>query len=526
MLLAKWLGFIFLSNYLMQPVALIFPHQLFQYHPALERAKEVILVEEWLYFKELNFHKQKLVLHRASMKAYEDFLTGKKIKVSYIEATDERSDIRKTILWLAKEKCEQIHIANLTDDWLKRRLHKACKANGIQVYEYPTPMFLNDAADLDPFFDKNGYHQTSFYIQQRKQRKLLLTPNGKPEGGKWSFDEANRKRFPKNGVLPQYHFPEENKWVLEAKKYVEKNFEGNYGESDAKIQHQPASYPTTFAEAEQWLGDFLENRFSHFGIYEDAIVKNENILFHSLLSPLLNIGLLTPDVVLKKAFDAAGDQKIHIASLEGFMRQLIGWREYIHLVYEREGRKQRKQNFWGFTRKIPHTFWSGETGIEPVDNVIKKLLQSGYSHHIERLMVMGNFMLLCEFDPDEVYKWFMEMYIDSYDWVMVPNTYGMTQFADGGLMMTKPYISGSNYLMKMGDYKKGDWQQVWDGLFWHFMHKQRHFFESNPRLSFLLRILDKMANETREAHFKNANLFLKQLDIWNNEKSLDKGDTL
>ena len=453
-----------------------FPHQLFQHHPALEKTKDVVLIEEWLYFKEINFHKQKLVLHRASMKAYEAFLKQKKYEVTYVEANDNESDIEKAITWLGKQKCEQIHIANVTDNWLKRRLDKACKAANIQVYEYRTPMFLNDISNLNQYFDSNGYHQTNFYIQQRKQRKLLLTPAGKPEGGKWSFDEANRKRFPKNGVLPQYRFPKENEWVAEAKQYVEKNFKNNYGDADAQIEHQPFVYPTTYAEADAWLDDFLENRFSHFGAYEDAIVKNENILFHSLLSPLLNIGLITPDVVLQKALDAAADYKVHIASLEGFIRQLIGWREYIHLVYEREGRKQRTQNFWGFTRKIPHTFWSGETGIEPVDNVIKKLLQCGYSHHIERLMVMGNFMLLCEFDPDDVYKWFMEMYIDSYDWVMVPNTYGMTQFADGGLMMTKPYISGSNYLVKMGDYKKGDWQPVWDGLFWRFMHTQRHFF--------------------------------------------------
>lgn len=509
----------------MKPVAIIFPHQLFEHHPALKEAKTIILIEERLFFKELNFHKQKLVLHRASMKAYEDFLKKKKHKVIYIEANDKNSDIRKTISWLGEEKCEQMHIADVADDWLKRRLNKACKTAGIHVYEYPTPMFLNDTDNLNSYFNKHGYHQTDFYIQQRKQRKLLLTPDGKPEGGKWSYDEANRKRFPKNGVLPPYQFPKENEWVKEAKEYVQKNFGSNYGDLDARLQHQSAVYPTTFKEAEKWLDEFLANRFSHFGIYEDAIVKNENILFHSLLSPLLNIGLLTPDVVLKKAFAAAVDYKIHIAASEGFLRQLIGWREYIHLVYEREGRKQRTQNFWDFKRKIPYTFWTGETGIEPVDNVIKKLLQCGYTHHIERLMVMGNFMLLCEFDPDDVYKWFMEMYIDSYDWVMVPNTYGVTQFADGGLMMTKPYISGSNYLIKMGDYKKGEWQQIWDGLFWRFMHKQRHFFESNPRLSFLLSTWDKMPDETKRKHLKNANLFLKQLDTWNEEKQADAKGT-
>jgi len=201
--------------------------------------------------------------------------------------------------------------------------------------------------------------------------------------------------------------------------------------------------------------------------------------------------------------------------LEGFIRQIVGWREYIHLVYEREGRRQRTRNFWGFTRTIPTPFWKGETGIAPVDAVIKKLLQCGYSHHIERLMIMGNFMLLCEFNPHEVYRWFMELYIDSYDWVMVPNTYGITQFADGGLMMTKPYISGSNYIMKMSNYKKDNtWQPVWDGLFWRFMYVHRAFFKSNPRLSFLLRTWDKMSAATKEKHLHAANNFLSKLDAF------------
>ena len=476
------------------------------------------MVEEWLYFKELDFHKQKLVLHRASMQFYKDWLLKKQYNVSYVEATEERADVRKLIAWLSNQKCEDIHVADVTDDWLRRRLQSAAQKYNIKLHEYATPMFINEVKHWNEYFDNKGYFQAHFYMQQRKQRKLLLTPDGKPEGGKWSHDEANRKRFPKGGLLPNYRFPNENFYTSEAKKYVEKNFAKNYGSVDCIMQHQPATFATAFEEAEHWLDDFLENRFSHFGIYEDAIVKGENILFHSQLSPLLNIGLLTPDVVIKKAMEAAAVYKIHLSALEGFIRQIIGWREYIHLVYEREGRKQRRQNFWNFSRKIPYTFWTGETGIEPVDNVIKKLLQCGYTHHIERLMVMGNFMLLCEFDPDDVYKWFMEMYVDSYDWVMVPNTYGVTQFADGGLMMTKPYISGSNYLMKMGDYAKGEWQAVWDGLFWRFMDKQRPFFESNPRLSFLLRMLDKMPAGTKAKHLHNANKFLSQLDEWNDEK--------
>ena len=191
---------------------------------------------------------------------------------------------------------------------------------------------------------------------------------------------------------------------------------------------------------------------------------------------------------------------------------MIGWREFIRIVYEREGCKQRTKNFWGFDRKIPESFWQGTTGILPVDNVIHKVLKTGYSHHIERLMVIGNFMLLCEFHPDEVYRWFMALYVDAYDWVMVPNVYGMSQFADGGLVTTKPYVSGSNYLLKMGDYQKGVWTEIWDGLFWRFMHVHRDFFLTNPRLGMLIKTFDKMPDEKRNTHIEVAENYLNQLD--------------
>jgi deoxyribodipyrimidine photolyase-related protein len=180
-------------------------------------------------------------------------------------------------------------------------------------------------------------------------------------------------------------------------------------------------------------------------------------------------------------------------------------------MYECTGVEARTKNFWGFDRKIPKSFYDGTTGIVPVDMAIKKVLKTGYCHHIERLMVLGNFMLLCEFDPDEVYRWFMELFIDAYDWVMVPNVYSMSQFADGGLMATKPYISGSNYLRKMGDYPKGDWQEIWDGLFWRFMHVHRDFFTGNPRLGMLVGSLDRMSSEKRNQHIQKAESYLNSL---------------
>lgn len=489
-------------------VTLIFPHQLFENHPALQKGRPVYLVEEWLFFRQYRFHKQKLVLHRASMRFYENWLHQRGYTVHYIETDARENDGRQLVAHLAEQKVTDIHVAALTDDWLYKRIQAACSKHNIVLHVYDSPNFLNTPQNVAEYFSKKKtYFQTDFYTWQRKQRNILLEKDGKPVGGKWTFDADNRQRFPKKEKAPVLGLPKENAYVTEAKQYVQQHFPKNYGSIDS-----PCLFVTTFAEAETWLDDFLQNRFANFGIYEDAIVAKEAVLHHSVLSPMLNIGLLQPQQIIDKAIIAAEKYNVPFNSLEGFTRQILGWREFIRIVYEREGGKQRSTNYWQFKRKIPAGFWTGETGIPPIDITIQKILQTGYCHHIERLMVLGNFMLLCEFDPHEVYRWFMEMFIDAYDWVMVPNVYGMTQFADGGLMTTKPYISGSNYLMKMSDYEKGDWQAVWDGLFWRFMHVHRDFFLQNPRLGMLIKTFDKMTTEKQQLHLTHAEKFLNQLD--------------
>ncbi|QXV66725.1 cryptochrome/photolyase family protein [Mucilaginibacter sp. 21P] len=494
-------------------VTLIFPHQLFKKHPAVGAGRPVYLIEEGLFFNQYNFHKKKLVLHRASMQYYADFLKEQGINVTYIEATDKLCDIRKLVPHLVKQGVDNIHYAHVADDWLGKRIVSACEKQNVGIKKYDSPNFLNSAEEVADYFDgRKTYFQTDFYTAQRKQRNILLEGKDKPLGGKWTYDVENRQKFPKNEIVPMLNPPTENKYVKDAITWVEKHYPDNYGDTRSPFGNIGGFYPVTHQQAQLWLKDFLKNRFQKFGVYEDAMVIGETFLYHSILSPLINTGLLDPQEVIDKTLDYAAENDIPLNSLEGFIRQVMGWREFIHLVYEREGVKQRTKNYWGFKRRIPKTFWTGETGILPVDIVIKRVLHTGYSHHIERLMIMGNFMLLCEFDPDDVYRWFMEMYIDAYDWVMVPNTYGMTQFADGGLMMTKPYISGSNYLMKMGNWPKGDWQETWDGLFWRFMHKHRKFFTQNPRLGMLVRSFDKMDEAKKKRHLHNAEEFLKRLD--------------
>lgn len=489
-------------------IGLLFPHQLFREHPMLGNVDKIYLVEEFLFFKQYKFHKQKIEFHRASMKAMEADLKSSGVVCTYIEAGEERSDVRVLIQNLFSKMKGELHYIDPTDDWLRKRIEQQANSERIQAHGYESPLFLNTTDELESFFreDKKSYFQTTFYKQQRTKRNILLNEDGSPVGGQWSFDAENRKKYPKNQIPPEIIFPNSNTFWDEAVAYTRNHFGKNPGELDAA-----PLYPVTPGDAERWFGQFLQKRFSAFGDYEDALVADAWLLHHSLLTPLLNTGLLKSQDVIDQALDFADQSDVPLNSLEGFVRQIIGWREFIRGMYECKGREMRTRNFWGFDRKIPASFYNATTGIGPVDSVIRKVLKTGYCHHIERLMVLGNFMLLCEFDPDEVYRWFMELFIDAYDWVMVPNVYGMSQFADGGLFATKPYISGSNYLRKMSDYPAGPWQEIWDALFWRFVGKHKDFFGKNPRLSMMGRTFERMSDEKKSAHFSNANVFLEHL---------------
>lgn len=506
----------------MREIILVFPHQLYRQHPALKGGREIIIIEEWLYFRQYAFHKQKLILHRASMKFYQQYLVSLGHKVRYIESTQAVSDIRQLIPELAGKGVKQIHYADTTDNWLEKRLAAACNKYECTLRKYNSPNFLSTPQQVQEYLDKKkNYFQTDFYIQQRRNHRILVDAQLQPVGGKWSYDAANRLKIPKGKTIPSVKMPQENKYVREARNYVDKNFADNPGSGSTPFpkMSEAGFYPVTFDEANDWLEKFITNRFQNFGVYQDAMLQHESILYHGVLTPMLNIGLLQPAQIIDKAVDAVVAGEVPLNSAEGFIRQVLGWREFVQIVYTQEGSKQRTTNHWGFNRKIPYSFWEGKTGIVPVDAVVKRVLQSGYAHHIERLMVLGNFFVLCEFDPDEVYRWFMELFIDAYDWVMVPNIYGMSQFADGGLMATKPYISSSNYLFKMGDWKKlqpaGNilpWHDTWDALFWRFMHVHRDLLSANPRIGMLLKTFDKMPKQKREQHLAIGEKYLEKLD--------------
>jgi len=488
---------------------IVLPNQLFKESLFHKKDFKVFLIEEHLFFNQYKFHKQKISFHRATMKFYDDYLNTFGCNTEYVESFSKESNIKLLIEKINNLGYEIIEIYDPVDYLLNKRLKNACAELNIRLVIHETELFINTSEELKDFFkeSKKKFFQTSFYKSERKKRNVLIDIEGKPEGGEWTYDILNRKKFPKDEIPPKIINPKKNKYVIESEKYVTKYFNENYG------SFGQFNYPTTIEESENWFRNFLKERFDKFGDYEDAIVKHNLTLNHSILSPLMNVGFINPKKVIKESIEYAEEYDIPINSTEGFIRQIMGWREFIRGVYSVKGTFERTNNYWGFNRKIPESFYSGKTGIEPIDTSIKKVLKTGYLHHIERLMVLGNFMLLCEFDPDEVYKWFMELFIDSYDWVMVPNIYGMSQFADGGLMSTKPYISSSNYIYKMSDYNKNEWDKVWDGLFWRFMDKQRDFFIKNPRLRMLINTFDKMDPIKKENHLINGEKFIKSITI-------------
>jgi len=486
----------------MTSASLIFPHQLFEVHPAIEKGRSIFLAEDPLFFGNdehhpVAFHKQKLVLHRASMQAYTDELRSAGHTVNNIPHTN-------TYQAALPDGLTEIHLADPHDFILEKRLRIFAEKRSITLHIYPSPAFLSPPEFLEEHIAKKKKpFMASFYQAQRKRMDILIEKNGDPTGGQWSFDEDNRKKLPKGHEPPAPPKTLGNDYVKTASAHIDLHFSENFGSS------KNFRYPVTRADAKAWLKTFIDERFKDFGPYEDALSTEHPFINHSLLTPMLNIGLLSPQEIIDTALSTR--KKIPLNSLEGFVRQIIGWREFMHGIYKHRGPEIRTTNFFQHTRPIPKSFYDGTTGIPPIDRIIRQLLDEAYCHHIERLMILGNFMLLCRFDPDEVYKWFMELFIDSYDWVMVPNVYGMSQFADGGTFTTKPYISGSNYVLKMSNEKKGAWTDTWDALFWTFVADHKDLFLKNPRSSMMARNWEKFSSEKQETHRSNAETFLASL---------------
>ena len=455
------------------------------------------------YFK---FHKHKLIFYLSAMREYKDALIKNKYKCTYCKLDGQKINHKyedKLELFINKNKIKKLKIFEIPDSFFRNRIVNFCKKKNIDLEIIQSPMFMSDRALLKEYFEKNKKpFLINFYKLQRINQNILIK-NNLPTGGKWSFDEDNRKKLPKNIQIPPIKLPSENKNIKDVKILIDEKFKKHPGNISGFL------IPTNRETALNWLQSFFKDRFKNFGDYEDALTTESNLVFHSLLSPLLNIGLLVPSEVIQDALKYHKKNKIPLNSFEGFIRQILGWREFIKGTYDKYENQMVKGNFWNHKRKLTSSWYTGTTGIDPLDHFIKEVNACGYTHHIPRLMVISNIMNLAGIHPKEIYRWFMEMFVDSSDWVMVPNVFSMGTFSDGGIFATKPYICGSNYILKMSNFKKGEWCDIVDGLYWSFIERNMSEIKKNYRMSMMANAYKKISEERKKTIFTKANKFIK-----------------
>ena len=446
---------------------ILLPNQLYDLKKLKIDYKKIYLVLHEKYIDRYRYNKNRLIFMFSCIYAFieeykvitvDDF---KKIALSEVIQYFDPTDIE-------------------IDTQIKMRFKKAEKIE--------SPNFLFTTTELDDYNnrkvthineEKNKYFNATFYRWAREKLDVLMK-NGKPEGGSFSFDTENRKPFEKSYEEPKIKLFK-NKFYTKAEKYVETNYSNNPGEFTPFL-------PVTRKEAQKYFQEFLKKKLSKFGPYEDAIREDVTIGYHSAISALINIGLLDPKDIVEKTIKYYSTHSVKIESVEGFLRQIISWREYSRMLYLREHEKFNKQNFFKHKRKINDGWYTGDTKIYPIDVVIKKALKYAYLHHIERLMLIANFMLLTRLNPKDCYEWFISIVsIDAYEWVMEPNVYGMGLHSVGTLMMNRPYFSSSNYIQKMSTYKSksGDpiklgneeytWDEVFDALYYSFINDNQTY---------------------------------------------------
>jgi len=473
---------------------ILFPDQLFNpSHFKDYQISTIHIIEHPVYFgfrnkmKPMKFNKKKLILHRASILAYIDELREKtNVKINHVRFSYNNThynDLYK-------------HIRYLVFDPVDHQLISELGFFDITILE--TPTFLNTTEDLLPYIENERFQHSSFYKDQISRHQIY--------GIKQTTDRENREAIP---ITDKYFPPSplnrkiperEKRYVSSAIKFVERTFPNNYGSVD------DFWVPITRKEARKSLRKFLVERFTEFGRYQDAIIPHKNTLYHSVLSPMINIGLLSP----REVVDAAilyykRYSTIPYNSYEAFIRQIVGWREYQRLIYIAKGHIMRKSNYFKNHRKLTRDFYKGTTGIDPIDDAIVSGFKTGYLHHITRLMMMSNFMNLCQIHPNDIYRWFMEFAVDSYDWVMIGNVYSMGLWADEGLTMRKPYLSTGNYIEKMsgGRYKASrPWGVKWRALYYTFLSKNEKQLERTPyRVRIDANELNEMKKVVKKLHF-------------------------
>jgi deoxyribodipyrimidine photolyase-related protein len=492
-------------------LVLILGDQLFPDHTRLEidETSLVIMIEDATICRKLKYHKHKLIFVLSAMRHH---FRGLEANKRYFELDDSEYSIIKRLEFLLDEysSITQLKTYMPANKPLRTMLRKLAKERDVKLRFVENPSFMLTRQQFEKKISKRLLmHQ--FYVKQRKDYGILLDGDNMPLGGAWSHDDQNRKNLPRGTVPPPLPIVDPTQIVLDVIDEVERRFPDHPGTGDNFW------LPVTRSDTSRWFENFLEYRFNEFGPYEDAIHTEFPFVYHSVLSPMINIGLITVDEVVAGVLSHNEKHPIHLPSLEGFIRQIIGWREFIHGLYEMASPEYIDSNYFNHTRKMNSSWYDGTIGIPPLDSMIGQLEKYGYAHHIERLMVASNLMVLCEIDPRDCYNWFMELFVDSAEWVMLPNVLGMGLFADGGWFATKPYISSANYILKMSNYTKKshgeEWINTWQALYWRFVHKHREFFEKSARLSFMIKHLNKLNQDQIKQYYDTSERFISTITL-------------
>ena len=495
----------------MSALGIIFPDQLSKNNKVYEILKssdDLLLYEPIESFYKHNHHKQKLVFLLASLRNLKKPLSAK-FNIIHEKIKPKKTTFIGTYLkeLFLKKDYEEIFVTRPADYETLSELMFFAQSHGKALHILEDTKFISESDDFKSWSEGKKSLVQEFYYRWLRKKHSILMEDGKPISGKWNLDKENRAGISKLKETP----PEREKNLIDTITFdlmveVEEVFPRSPGELEN------FNWAVTHDDAWRNLQDFLDRYLFNYGTFQDAINKEDPFLYHSLLSPYLNNGLLDPMDCIheceKRFLDPNSD--IPLNSAEGFIRQILGWREFIRGIYWENIPEYKDLNFWAHKKKLNSNWYDGTTGIPPLDDAIKETIQYGYTHHINRLMIISNLMNLSRVSPHNIYDWFTEMYVDAHEWVMVPNVYGMGTYADGGIFSTKPYICGSSYMLRMSNYKKGEWCDVVDGLYWKFIEDNINFFKKNPRLALMPKALEKLNKDRKKMIFEKANEFIER----------------
>ncbi|MAM27781.1 MAG: cryptochrome/photolyase family protein [Flavobacteriaceae bacterium] len=446
-------------------------------------------------------HIQKVVAFFESMHNFAQWLEQRGHKVVYYKLTDalNKQNLVDNLQYLIKEHNIEKFEYQLPDEYrLDKQLHAFCENLDIHHEAFDTEHFLTSREDLSDFYKgKKEMVMEYFYRDMRKKYDILMANQKDPEGGNWNFDKSNRNKWKGEHEIP--HERGFRKDVSETVKRIKESGVKTLG----NISAENFNWPTSREDSLSVLNYFCKNLLVHFGDYQDAMHTEQVYLFHSRLSFAMNAKLLHPKEVIDSVIGYWRDHKdiIDISQVEGFVRQILGWREYMRGIYWKEMPSYSNKNKLENKNNLPDFYWTGNTKMNCLHHAIKQSLDHAYAHHIQRLMVTGNFALLTQCHPDEVDQWYLGIYIDAIEWVEITNTRGMSQFADGGIVATKPYVSSGSYINKMSNYCKDCHYKVskkteedacpFNSLYWNFLDDKKAHFKNNHRMNMMMSLLEK-----------------------------------